>query len=78
MPDIVEMVKVNLFRTLPPQTDDFDPDEDEPAVEPAWPHLQVFFLTRMIIFIISNPSTRLYTMPPLDPLKLSKNTPICW
>jgi len=33
MPDIVQMVKVNLIRTLPPQTDDFDPEEDEPAME---------------------------------------------
>ena len=53
MPDIVEMVRTNLFRTLPPQTDDFDPEEDEPAMEPAWPHLQVvyeFFLR----FIVSS------------------------
>lgn len=53
MPDIVTMVKVNLFRTLPPQTEDFDPEEDEPAMEPAWPHLQVvyeFFLR----FIVSS------------------------
>jgi hypothetical protein len=41
MPDIVEMVRLNLFRTLPPQTDDFDPEEDEPAMEASWPHLQV-------------------------------------
>jgi serine/threonine-protein phosphatase 2A regulatory subunit B' len=49
MPDIAEMVRVNLFRTLPPQTDDFDPEEDEPAMEATWPHLQVwdgcFFLS---------------------------------
>lgn len=53
MPDIVAMVKMNLFRTLPPQTEDFDPEEDEPAMEPAWPHLQVvyeFFLR----FIVSS------------------------
>mmetsp|Transcript_13713 Transcript_13713/g.14253 ORF Transcript_13713/g.14253 Transcript_13713/m.14253 type:complete len:522 (+) Transcript_13713:12-1577(+) len=43
MPDIVEMVRLNLFRTLAPQTDDFDPEEDEPAMEPAWPHLQVVY-----------------------------------
>lgn len=51
MPDIVEMVKVNLFRTLPPQADDFDPEEDEPAMEPAWPHLQVVyeFFLRFIV-----------------------------
>ena len=51
MPDIVEMVKVNLFRTLPPQADDFDPEEDEPAMEPSWPHLQVVyeFFLRFIV-----------------------------
>ena len=51
MPDIVEMVKINLFRTLPPQADDFDPEEDEPAMEPSWPHLQVVyeFFLRFIV-----------------------------
>ena len=51
MPDIIEMVKVNLFRTLPPQAEDFDPEEDEPAMEPAWPHLQVVyeFFLRFIV-----------------------------
>jgi len=53
MPDIVQMVRVNLLRTLPPQMDDFDPEEDEPAMEIMWPHLQVvyeFFLR----FIVSS------------------------
>lgn len=53
MPDIVQMVRVNLLRTLPPQTDDYDPEEDEPAMEIMWPHLQVvyeFFLR----FIVSS------------------------
>ncbi len=53
MPDVVEMVKCNLFRALPPQAEDFDPEEDEPAMEPSWPHLQVvyeFFLR----FVVSS------------------------
>jgi len=31
--------------------EDFDPDEDEPALEPAWPHLQVVyeFLLRFVV-----------------------------
>lgn len=41
MPDIVEMVRINLFRALPQQTDDFDPEEDEPSMEVSWPHIQV-------------------------------------
>lgn len=36
---------VNLFRTLPPSSNptgaEFDPEEDEPTLEAAWPHLQV-------------------------------------
>jgi serine/threonine-protein phosphatase 2A regulatory subunit B' len=52
MPDIVEMVRINLFRTLPPQTDDFDPEEDEPAMELAWPHLQVVY-ELFLRFIVS-------------------------
>lgn len=43
MPDLVQMVRVNLFRTLPAQPEDFDPEEDEPAMEVAWPHLQVVY-----------------------------------
>ncbi|KAJ2761760.1 serine/threonine-protein phosphatase 2A 56 kDa regulatory subunit delta isoform, partial [Coemansia nantahalensis] len=38
-----KMVSANLFRTIPPQInafgDPFDPEEDEPREEPAWPHL---------------------------------------
>jgi serine/threonine-protein phosphatase 2A regulatory subunit B' len=51
MPDIVQMVKVNLLRTLPPLTEDFDPEEDEPAMEAMWPHLQVVyeFFLRFIV-----------------------------
>jgi len=37
---------VNMFRTLPPSSNptgaEFDPEEDEPTLEAAWPHLQVF------------------------------------
>jgi serine/threonine-protein phosphatase 2A regulatory subunit B' len=43
--DIVFMLSQNLFRTLPPSrshdVDNFDPEEEEPLLEPAWPHLQV-------------------------------------
>lgn len=39
---------VNMFRTLPPSSNptgaEFDPEEDEPTLEAAWPHLQVHTL----------------------------------
>eukprot|EP00743_Colponemidia_sp_Colp-15_P001866 GILK01002034.1.p1 GENE.GILK01002034.1~~GILK01002034.1.p1 ORF type:complete len:473 (+),score=92.26 GILK01002034.1:178-1596(+) len=57
MPDVVNMVSVNIFRALPPSNPPagptFDPEEDEPTLEPAWQHLQVvyeFFLR----FIVSS------------------------
>lgn len=41
------MFSVNLFRTLPPSTNptgaEFDPEEDEPTLEAAWPHLQLVY-----------------------------------
>ncbi|WCJ37512.1 Serine/threonine protein phosphatase 2A 59 kDa regulatory subunit B' gamma isoform [Euphorbia peplus] len=56
MQEITKMVAVNLFRTLPSVNHDnkalemFDPEEDEPALEPAWPHLQIVyeFLLRFV------------------------------
>ena len=43
--DIIFMLSNNLFRALPPtkahDQDNVDPDEEEPTLEPAWPHLQV-------------------------------------
>lgn len=36
---------MNLFRVLSPPSNpvgaEYDPDEDEPTLEAAWPHLQV-------------------------------------
>jgi serine/threonine-protein phosphatase 2A regulatory subunit B' len=46
-PEAVNMFAVNTFRSLPPSTNpmgaEFDPEEDEPTLEAAWPHLQVFY-----------------------------------
>jgi len=53
MADLMACISANVCRALPPATDDFDPEEDEPVLEPAWPHLQVayeFFLR----FIVSS------------------------
>merc|ERR1712142_1174985 len=43
-PEIVEMIKSNIFRTLPPsESPEFDPEEDEPTLEASWPHLQIVY-----------------------------------
>ncbi|ETO30778.1 protein phosphatase 2A regulatory subunit B, partial [Reticulomyxa filosa] len=44
MPHAVEMLSTNLFRALPPPMyADFDPEEDEPNFDPAWPHVQFVY-----------------------------------
>ncbi|XP_017768523.1 PREDICTED: serine/threonine-protein phosphatase 2A 56 kDa regulatory subunit gamma isoform-like isoform X2 [Nicrophorus vespilloides] len=46
-PEAVNMFATNLFRTLPPSSNpngaEFDPEEDEPTLEAAWPHLQLVY-----------------------------------
>ncbi|XP_028396269.1 serine/threonine-protein phosphatase 2A 56 kDa regulatory subunit gamma isoform-like isoform X2 [Dendronephthya gigantea] len=41
------MFALNVFRVLPPPTNpngaEFDPEEDEPSLEAAWPHLQIVY-----------------------------------
>jgi len=57
MQDLVNMVGANIFRALQTRNKDplafSDPEEEEPCLEPAWPHLQMvyeFFLR----FLVSN------------------------
>ncbi|KAL1959389.1 hypothetical protein VTO42DRAFT_2192 [Malbranchea cinnamomea] len=46
-PRVVDMFAKNLFRPIPPpvqpQGELFDPEEDEPVLEVAWPHIQVVY-----------------------------------
>lgn len=49
MQEITKMVAANLFRTFhSPNLDNklpdlFDPEEEEPAMEPMWPHIQIVY-----------------------------------
>jgi len=49
--DLIHMVKRNLFVALPPQVEDYDPDEDEPWLDTSWPHKQVVYelLLRLVV-----------------------------
>lgn len=44
---LFNMFAVNIIRTLPPSSNqnvpEFDPEEDEPPLEPSWPHLQLVY-----------------------------------
>ncbi|CAI5953026.1 unnamed protein product [Closterium sp. NIES-64] len=57
--DIVRMLRANLFRALPPSahentgSEGFDPEEEEPNMELAWPHLQIVY-EFLLRFVVSN------------------------
>ncbi|KAL4034419.1 hypothetical protein IC575_007556 [Cucumis melo] len=47
--EVIKMVSINLFRTMSPQprenkiVEGFDLEEEEPSMDPAWPHLQIVY-----------------------------------
>lgn len=53
----MRMISVNIFRSLPPAahentgSENLEPEEDEPFLEPSWPHLQLVYelLLRYIV-----------------------------
>jgi len=48
--DVVLQITTNIIRPLSPSLNIyFDPDEDEPSMEPAWPHLSVGGITYCMI-----------------------------
>jgi len=60
--DVTRMVSANLFRALPPPGHEltgvvageaFDVEEEEPALEAAWPHLQIVY-EFLLRFVVSN------------------------
>jgi len=61
---------VNLFRNLPPQVNPighaYDPEEDSPVLEVAWPHLQ-------IVYSFSDLLNRLISTPTLPKSTLIKS-----
>lgn len=50
-PDVIKMLSANLFRDLPSREGDGEGEDDEPVLEPAWPHLQIVyeFLLRFVV-----------------------------
>jgi len=45
--ELFKLFAANIFRPLPPSSNqnvpEFDPEEDEPPLDPAWPHLQLVY-----------------------------------
>ncbi|XP_004239176.2 serine/threonine protein phosphatase 2A 57 kDa regulatory subunit B' theta isoform [Solanum lycopersicum] len=60
MQAVVKMVSTNLFRELMPQPREnktlaFDVEEDEPAMDPTWPHLQIVY--EFLLRFVASPET---------------------
>ncbi|KAK8613850.1 hypothetical protein V6N13_101606 [Hibiscus sabdariffa] len=59
--EIVKMVSANLFRSLNPQprenkvVEGLDLEEEEPSMDPAWPHLQLVY--EFLLRFIASPET---------------------
>ncbi|KAM7487197.1 hypothetical protein LguiB_024681 [Lonicera macranthoides] len=59
--EAVKMVSFNLFRELIPQTHDnkvlhaFDVEEEEPCMDPSWPHLQIVY--EFLLRLVASPET---------------------
>ncbi|XP_060191622.1 serine/threonine protein phosphatase 2A 57 kDa regulatory subunit B' theta isoform-like [Lycium barbarum] len=59
--ELIKMVSSNLFRPLTPQPREnkvleaFDLDEDEPLMDPAWPHLQIVY--EFFLRFVASPET---------------------
>ncbi|XP_058074940.1 serine/threonine protein phosphatase 2A 57 kDa regulatory subunit B' beta isoform-like isoform X2 [Magnolia sinica] len=48
--ELIRMISINIFRCLPPASHEntgadaaADPEEDDPYLEPSWPHLQIVY-----------------------------------
>ncbi|KAK9074070.1 hypothetical protein SSX86_006667 [Deinandra increscens subsp. villosa] len=61
MQEITKMVALNLFRSLPPCNhenklpDVFDPEDEEPSMDPSWPHLQIVY--EFLLRFVASPET---------------------
>ncbi|PIN26399.1 Serine/threonine protein phosphatase 2A, regulatory subunit [Handroanthus impetiginosus] len=61
MQEIVKMISANIFRVFTPQPrenkllDGLDLEDEEPAMDPAWPHLQIVY--EFLLRFITSPET---------------------
>lgn len=55
--ELFRMFSANIFRPLPPSSNrnvpEYDPEEDEPPLEPSWPHLQLVY--NLLIRFLDSP-----------------------
>ena len=56
--EIASMFAKNIFRAIPPSPnpvgDEYDPEDDEPLYDPAWPHMHLVY--EILIRLVESPS----------------------
>ncbi|XP_043699700.1 serine/threonine protein phosphatase 2A 57 kDa regulatory subunit B' beta isoform-like [Telopea speciosissima] len=63
--EMVRMISINVFRCLPPSSHEntgaeaIDPEEDEPYLEPSWPHLQLVYELLLRYVVSSDTDTKI-------------------
>lgn len=62
--EMIRMISANIFRCLPPAShentgqDGADPEEEEPYLEPSWPHLQLVYELLLRYVVSSDTDTK--------------------
>ncbi|GMN39243.1 hypothetical protein TIFTF001_008472 [Ficus carica] len=62
--EMVRMISINIFRCLPPASHENtgqeggDPEEEEPYLEPSWPHLQLVYELLLRYVVSSDTDTK--------------------
>ncbi|KAJ4970639.1 hypothetical protein NE237_003738 [Protea cynaroides] len=59
--ELIRMVSVNIFRCLPPSShaEINDPEEEDPYLEPSWPHLQLVYELLLRYVVSSDTDTKI-------------------
>ncbi|CAN1307886.1 Serine/threonine protein phosphatase 2A 57 kDa regulatory subunit B' beta isoform [Linum perenne] len=63
--EMIKMVSINIFRSLPPNSHEntgqepADPEEEEPYLEPSWPHLQLVYEILLRYVVSSDTDTKI-------------------
>ncbi|KAL2509129.1 Serine/threonine protein phosphatase 2A 57 kDa regulatory subunit B' beta isoform [Forsythia ovata] len=63
--ELIRMISVNIFRCLPPAShentgsENMEPEEDEPYLEPSWPHLQLVYELLLRYVVSSDTDTKI-------------------
>ncbi|XP_077253119.1 serine/threonine protein phosphatase 2A 57 kDa regulatory subunit B' beta isoform-like [Tasmannia lanceolata] len=63
--ELIHMISINIFRCLPPASHEntgsepTDPEEEDPYLDPAWPHLQIVYELLLRYVVSSDTDTKI-------------------